>query len=917
MAGRREDERESRSAGPHAARLRRRVDRVRSARPVAVAPAPEPADQAVQDALFGPPAPIRSTAPTAEHARLAQAGGTGGEWRAFGPWLAERVWGTVREDYSADGDAWAWLTHDEARSTAYRWSEDGIAGICDAEQLTCFAFAFWNGRDPVLKERLFGLSNAEGNHGEDVKEEYAYLDATPTASWLSYAYRYPQREFPYADLLAENARRGRGDAEYELADTGALDGCWDIRIDFAKAAPRDIVVRLRATNTGADEATLHVLPTLWCRNTWSWSESARTPRITWEAASQSVVLDHHTLGRLRLTADDRAAVPLFCDNVTNTRMRYADAEGPDHPKDGIGDHVVHGAATVNPDRVGTKAALWSQLVVPAGETKELRLRVHGGSRGGPDDFGAWFDAVMRARSNEADDFHASLLPEGTSAAHAQVVRQAIAGLVWSQVFYHYDVARWLDGDPGQPPPPSERLHARNSQWRHLNAREVILMPDAWEYPWFASWDLAFHTVALAHADPWFASEQLLLLTREWYMKPSGAVPAYEWDFGDANPPVQAWAALRIARLLPPDDAHSFLERVFHKQLLYFTWWVNRVDADGNNVFEGGFLGMDNVGPFDRSHQPPGLGRLEQSDGTAWTAMLCLDLLEIALWLAMRDRAYEDVATKFFEHFAYVASAMEDLWDDEDGFCYDLLLRPDGSRVPMKVRSVAGLVALAAVRPVSKATLDALPAFTSRLEWFVNHQPALGKNARALPDGSRLLSVLGPDRLQRVLVRVLDEGEFLSPHGLRSLSAWHREHPFAVPVPGTAFPPVDYEPGESRSGIFGGNSNWRGPVWFPLNLLVITGLHRYAAALGPAYQVEHPTGSGQHRELDAVAADLAQRLCSLLEPGPDGKVPAAGDRPWPEGWTLFHEYFHGDTGVGLGASHQTGWTASVVDLLLRR
>ena len=836
-----------------------------------------------------------------ERERLADGSGTGGEWRLFGPWLAERAWGTVREDYSPGGDAWDFLPHDAARSTAYRWNEDGIAGICDASQSACVAFAFWNGVDPILKERMFGLTNGQGNHGEDVKEEFFYVDATPTASWLVERYRYPRVEFPYGELVSVNASRGRDEREYEIADTGALEGCWDIEIAWAKAGPHDLVGRVRAVNTGTTAATLHVLPTMWARNTWSWTAGSVKPSIGW--FSGSAVLEHPQLGSYSLSCADAAAVPLFCDNETNVVRRYGSA-------------VVRGLPTVNPELTGTKAALWCQLTVDPGGTGELTLRFTRAADVSPR-LPAVAD-VLALAEREANEFHASLLPPGVDADHARVVRQSLAGLIWGQCFYHYDVARWLDGDPSEPAPPSSRRSGRNRDWRHLNSHDVISMPDAWEYPWFASWDLAFHAVAIAEADPIFAQDQLLLLFREWYSHPSGAVPAYEWDFGDVNPPVQAWAALQVARLSPPETRHSFLQRAFHKLLLQFTWWVNRIDRDGNNLFEGGFLGLDNVGPFDRTHQPPGIGELEQSDGTAWTAMFCLDLLEMALTLALVDPAYEDVATKFFEHFTLVASAMEDsgMWDEEDGFFYDILRRPDGSTVPMRVRSVDGLVALAAVRVISQETLDALPGFAARMKWLLHHQPE--RSACVHPptdDGGHLLSVLPPGRLRRLMSVVLDEDELLSDFGLRSVSKYYAAHPYVVPLPGEPFPPLDYEPGESRSGLFGGNSNWRGPVWFPLNLLVVTGLRRYASYFGSSFELECPTGSGVSLPIGDTARELSRRLVSLFIPGADGRIPAAGDGSWPAGLLQFNEYFHGDTGRGLGASHQTGWTATVLCLLL--
>ena len=881
---------------------------------------------------------------TAEQARLAEGDGTGGDWRRWGPWLAERAWGTVREDYSESGDAWTSLSYEDARSTAYRWNEDGLAGLCDRDQQLCLALSFWNGADPVLKERAFGLTNGEGNHGEDVKEEFWYADATPTASWLSWRMHLPQGRFPYEQLRAENARRGRDVGEYKLADTGALAERWEITLDVAKASPEDLLLRVRVTNVGPAAATLHVLPTLWFRNTWSWGRGGARPEITL-GPDGALVADHPILGQRLLVCDDPHAQPLFCDNETNLTRRYG-VPGPEFPTDGIGDHVITGAPTVNPDPVGTKAAYWCQLTVPVGGTGELRLRL--GRRGDPREVGDPFAATMRLRQDEADAFHAALLPPSATPDAARVVRQAIAGLVWGHCYYGYDVADWLDGDPGEPPPPPARAGGRNADWRHLHAADVISMPDPWEYPWFASWDLAYQAAALAPVDPAAAGDQLLLLLHDRYLSPNGAIPAYEWSFSDVNPPVQAWSALEIASTMPLGPARQlFLRRVLHKLLLTFGWWVNRLDPAGRNLFQGGFLGLDNIGPFDRSHQPPGIGQLEQSDATAWTAMLCLDLAAIAVELAVADPAYEDLAVSFTEHFAYVATALDNsgLWDDEDGFCYDLLRRPDGSSIPLRVRSVAGLVALAAVRVVPAATLARLPRVAARLTLFLDRdreyagcaQPAsawtgvgAGSGAGAGGGGAAggdsgadggggavVLSVLPPDRMRRLLARMLDEGEFLSPHGLRSLSKWHADHPYQIPLPGLPFSPVTYEPAESRSGMYGGNSNWRGPVWLPLNLLAITGIRRLGAVTGDGFQVELPTGSGRWVTLAKAATDLTDRVTGLYLPGPDGRLPAAGARPWPPGLLWFHEYFHGDTGAGLGASHQTGWTAGLVNLLLHR
>lgn len=841
----------------------------------------------------------------------------GVRWRRFGPYLAERAWGTVREDYSADGDAWSYLAHDAARSTAYRWSEDGLAGICDDQQRLCLAWAFWNGADRICKERAFGLANAEGNHGEDVKEQYWYVDATPTASWLVWRYRYPISAFPYDDLVETNARRGRDQPEYELADTGVFDaGFFDIEVQLAKARPDDLVLLLRARNASAADAVLHVLPTLWFRNTWAWRPESVRPTLEAVAGpgGPRITADHPELGRLILRGAGEAT-PLSCDNETNLALRYGVA-GPAFPKDGIGDHVVHGSPTVRLDGTGTRGALWYQLALPAGATGEVRLRL---SPDGADPSHGATEAVLAARRAEADQFF-DALTAGQSPAlspdQARVVRQGLAGLTWSQCFYHYNVRTWLDGDPAQPEPPAARLTGRNHRWRHLDAQDILTMPDAWEYPWFASWDTAFHCVALAHVNPGAAKAQLRLLLREWYSHPSGQLPAYEWNFSDANPPLHAWAALEIYAIDGATDT-AFLERIFHKLLINFTWWVNREDSAGANVFAGGFLGMDNVGAFDRSHPLPGAGDLEQSDGTAWMAMYCLDMLAIALTLAQSDRAYEDIATKFLEHFALISTAMNTsgMWSDVDGCYYDLLRHPDGRVQPLAVRSIAGLVSLAAVRVLPASDLERAPAFADRLAWFRRHRPDLCAGMREDPAGDLLLAVVDPDRLVRLGQHLFDEGQFLSPHGLRSLSAWHRDHPYSAQIDGQALPAVDYEPAESRTGLFGGNSNWRGPVWFPLNSLVIRGLERYGRFPG-APSLEFPTGSGAHIRLTEAAAELSRRLVGLFLPDAGWPPPAAGGDQWPEGLLWFHEYFDGDTGKGLGASHQTGWTAMVADLILR-
>ena len=845
-------------------------------------------------------------------------------WRRWGPYLSERAWGTVREDYSADGNAWDFFPHEHARSRAYRWNEDGLAGICDDRQLLCLALAFWNGRDPILKERAFGLSGPQGNHGEDVKEYWWYLDSTPTHSWMRWRYMYPQAEFPYDRLVNENRRRGRDDPEYELLDTGVFDDgrYWEITADYAKAAPEDLLIRITVRNAGPDTATLHVLPTLWFRNTWSWEAEATQPLIS--PVDGALVADHAELGRRWLSSSGSPAA-LFCDNETNARALF----GPDarqatrYPKDAINDHVAQGADTVNPGRRGTKAALHHRLTVPPGGSATIQLRLRESDPGGAG-VGDDFAEVMATREREADAFYAELTPASASADEALILRQAFAGMLWSKQFFHFDVRRWLEGDPAYPPPPAERLSGRNHEWTHLNNRDVISMPDKWEYPWYAAWDLAFHCVALAHVDPEFAKSQLILLCREWYVHPNGQLPAYEWNFSDVNPPVQAWAALRVHEIAGDDD-FDFLARVLHKLLLNFNWWVNRKDVEGDNLFEGGFLGLDNIGPFDRSKLPVD-GVLEQSDGTAWMAMYCQDLLEMALALSSHDSVYEDLATKFFEHFALIGSALNDkgLWNEQDGFYYDVL-RTGGDAIPLRARSVVGLLPLAAATTIGPETMAALPDFAARVQWFVENLP-LGKVVQHMESpahaGWRMLSIVNEAQLRRLLGAMLDPDEFLSDHGLRGLSRRHLRQPLTIEV-GGATDTLDYEPAESRTGLFGGNSNWRGPVWFPINFLLIETLRVYHRFLGDDFTVEFPTGDGDELNLAEVADELADRLIGIFRKGPDGRRPVLGTYRLPQddpAWhdlIPFHEYFHGDNGAGLGASHQTGWTGLVANLIIGR
>jgi hypothetical protein len=866
---------------------------------------------------------------------LAQADSGEHAWRAWGPYLSERAWGTVREDYSEHGTAWDYFPHDHARSRAYRWNEDGMAGVCDDRQTFCFALALWNGADPILKERMFGLAGDGGNHGEDVKEYWWYQDSTPTHSWMRWRYHYPQAAYPYDDLVAVNGMRGRDEAEYELVDTGVFDDdrYWAVTVDYAKASPTDMCILITAANRGDEPASLHILPTLWFRNTWSWGLPGRDRVPTLMGDGARLVGEHGVLGQVVLQGDGEPTV-LLCENETNTERLWGLPGRSPYPKDGINDHVVTGAATVNPDGEGTKGALHYVCNVPAGGQVEIRLRLTltappPGVRPVPElDLGRDFDDTLAVRQAEADEFFAGLIPAAVPADEAAVARQAIAGLLWGKQFYHFDVQQWLNGDPAAEPPAPGRRYGRNSAWWHMNSFDVISMPDPWEYPWYAAWDLAFHCVTLARVDPGLAKEQLLLLLREWYMHPNGQVPAYEWAFGDVNPPVHAWAALQVFEIDGERD-FDFLARVMHKLLLNFTWWVNRKDTGGNNVFEGGFLGLDNVGPFDRSAALPVAGVLEQSDGTGWMAMYALNLLDMALILAAHDPAYTDVATKFFEHFAYIAAAAYDqgLWDEEDSFFYDVLRLSDGSKVPLKARSVVGLLPLAATTRLSGVTLNRLPELAARLRWFLTNKPEYADiiGARRLAgDGrqQRLLSMVGPDQMVRLLARMLDEDEFLSPYGLRTLSRRHLDAPFAVSLAGQTFT-VGYEPAESTSGLFGGNSNWRGPIWMPTNFLLICALRDYAEFFGDDLLVEYPTRSGVKRTLTDIADDLSSRLISLFVRDDSGRRPIYGacelfqSHPDWKDLIAFPEYFHGDNGAGLGAWHQTGWTALVADLILTR
>jgi hypothetical protein len=842
-------------------------------------------------------------------------------WRTWGPYVSERAWGTVREDYSEWGEAWEYFPHDHARSRTYRWNEDGLAGICDDRQTFCFALALWNGKDPILKERIFGLTGTEGNHGEDAKEYWWYTDSTPTHSWMSWRYHYPQREFPYSELVSANRSRGRDKPEFELIDTGIFDDdrYWAVTAEYAKAGPADMCVLITVANRGPSTETIHVLPTLWFRNTWSWGLPGREDQPELHGAPGVLTGQHKVFGPLTLRGEGSPA-PLLCDNETNAQKLWGLPNRSAYPKDGINDHLISGAATVNPDSRGTKGALHYVLEVPAGESRQIRLRLTQGAPAGE------FEDLMKLRKAEADEYFAGLIPAATPADEAAVARAAVAGLMWNKQFYHFDVARWLDGDPASSPPSPARAHGRNSSWRHMSSFDVISMPDKWEYPWYAAWDLAFHCVAIARVDPQFAKEQMLLLLKDWYLHPNGQIPAYEWAFGDVNPPVHAWAALKVFELDGSRD-YVFLNHVMHKLLLNFTWWVNRKDNDGNNLFEGGFLGLDNIGPFDRSAALPIAGRLEQSDGTGWMAMYALNLLEISLVLATKDPVWADIATKFFEHFAFIANAAGDLWDDKDGFFFDQIRQPDGKSVPLKVRSMVGLLPLCATTTLSSVTLVRIPEISARLRWFLTERPEFAEvlgERRLGRDGQqqRLLSAAGSQRLARVLARLFDPQEFLSPFGLRTVSRAHLSEPFSVRLGQSDFT-IGYEPAESQTGTFGGNSNWRGPIWYPVNYLLIGALRQFGTFYHDDVRFDYPTRSGTKLTLHQIADDLSDRLIALFLPREGGVRPIWTDQPFiasrPDWEPLlaFPEYFHGDTGAALGAWHQTGWTGLVLDLILTR
>ena len=861
------------------------------------------------------------------------------EWKRWGPYLAERQWATVREDYSEGGNCWDYFPHDHARSRAYRWGEDGLLGITDRGCRLCFALALWNEKDPILKERLFGLTGPEGNHGEDVKEQYFYLAATPTYSYAKALYKYPQAEFPYADLVEENRRRGSNETEYELVDTGIFDGnrYFDVFVEYAKNSPNDILVRITVANRGPDDATLHLLPNLWFRNDWSWGHldegSSFKPGIVLEKENR-LSLNQETLGRffLEAGADPAGQFPtaLFTENESNARRLWGTGDGDAFVKDAFHEYVVHGkAGAVNPAKTGTKAALHYVLHVPAGGMQTVSMRLFSEKEAPADPLGPSFGQTFQARESELHEFYSSVSIARLNDAERNVISQASAGLLWSKQFYNYVVEDWLRGDPAGPPSPASRLGGRNHEWSHLHSRDIISMPDKWEYPWFASWDLAFHVIPIAYVDPEYAKQQIVLFLREWYMHPNGQIPAYEFAFGDVNPPVQAWAAWRIYKISAKRGARDrdFLERVFQKLLLNFTWWVNRKDANGENLFSGGFLGLDNIGVFDRSQPLPYGGTLRQADGTAWMAFYCGTMLSMALELAKDhgDRthpAYEDMASKFFEHFVQITDAMNNLggtglWNEEDGFYYDQV-RTDRRVIPLQTRSLVGLLPLIAVEILDEETIRKLPGFYKRFQWFMEHRADLAKNISYCEAGnnSRLLAIPSRERLERVLRYMLDENEFLSPHGLRSVSKFHEAHPYVFSAGGVEHR-VNYDPGESTTHLFGGNSNWRGPVWFPINFLMLEALERYGHFYGDSLQVECPTGSGKRMNLRQVAGELSTRLAGLFLPDAGGFRPCHGGDPrfaadphWRD-LVLFHEYFHGETGRGLGASHQTGWTALVI------
>ncbi|MFN0127304.1 MAG: MGH1-like glycoside hydrolase domain-containing protein [Verrucomicrobiales bacterium] len=873
----------------------------------------------------------------AEEIRLIEDRGRLRNWKRWGPYLSERQWATVREDYSPHGNCWDYFPHDHARSRAYRWGEDGLLGFTDRQCRLCFGLALWNGRDPILKERLFGLTGPEGNHGEDVKECYYYLDSTPTHSYAKALYKYPQAEFPYARLVHENRERGLAGPELELADTGIFDEdrYFDVFAEYAKASPEDTCIRITIANRGPEAATIHVLPTLWFRNTWSWGGgNGATACPSMRMRDTEVIrAEHDSLGAYLFAIDNEPGRPvsvLFTENETNTQRLWSHPNATRFVKDAFHEYVVFAhAEAVNPAQTGTKCAPHFVITIKPGMTHTLRLRLVREEEAPKQFFGKKFDTVFADRKREADEFYAQVARPGMSAEAKRVARQGYAGLLWSKQFYHYVIEGWLRGDPAQPQPPADRLGGRNREWPHLYSQDIISMPDKWEYPWFAAWDLAFHMIPMAQVDPDFAKHQLQLFLREWYMHPNGQIPAYEFAFGDVNPPVHAWAAWRVYKISGKrgERDRAFLESVFQKLLLNFTWWVNRKDAEGNNLFQGGFLGLDNIGVFDRSKPLPTGGFLQQADGTAWMAFYCLTMLSIALELAQENAVYEDLASKFFEHYVHIADAINNLggtglWDDGDGFYYDQL-KLGGQMIPLRTRSLVGLLPLIAVEVLEEEQIKKLPGFAKRMQWFIEHRPDLEKCitfCQACPHHEhRILAIPSRERLERSLRFMLDESEFLSPYGLRSVSRVHKERPYVFRV-GNDEHRVDYTPGEGNTYLFGGNSNWRGPIWFPINYLIIEALERYDHFYGDALKVECPTGSGTMMTLKQVAQELSRRHAGIFLPDEDGIRPCHGEdlrysaNPHWRELALFYEYFHADTGRGCGASHQTGWTSLAVRCL---
>ena len=870
-----------------------------------------------------------------EQKRLEEFGKNGIPWKMWGPYLTERQWGTVREDYSPDGEAWEYVSHDAARSYSYRWGEEGIGGLSDDKQSLCFSVALWNEKDPILKERLYGLTGREGNHGEDVKEYYYYLDSTPTHSYMKMLYKYPQQEFPYQKLIKENRERGKNEPEFELIDTGIFDEdrYFDVFIEYAKASPADILLRITVHNRGPEDSNIQLLPQIWFRNIWSWQSIDTKPQMS-EKNSNTIEIEHPDLGKMYLYCHQESEL-LFCENETNLPKLYHTAKISGYYKDGINDYVVGGVKdAVNPDKRGTKAAVRYRLSISAGKSSQIFLRLSNQVKASPF---LNFEKTFRSRIRDSDKFYGELQNGIQDKDAREVQRQALAGMLWTKQFYYYNVSQWLQGDQVKPKPPAERWQGRNVDWQHLNNSDIISMPDKWEYPWYAAWDSAFHCIPLAMVDPDFAKNQLVMLTREWYMHPNGQIPAYEWEFGDVNPPVHGWAAWRVYKIDQKMNCGKgdieFLERVFHKLLLNFTWWVNRKDEEGHNIFQGGFLGLDNIGVFDRSSELPTGGHIEQSDATSWMAMYCLNLMRIALELALVRPVYQDIAAKFFEHFLYISKAMMDcggqglsLWDDEDKFYYDVLHLPNNEIIPLKIRSMVGLIPLFAVETLEPDMLEKVPEFKARLEWMLTNHPELANLvSRWYEPGlgeRRLLSLLRGHRMKRLLHRMLDESEFLSEYGIRALSKYHQDHPYRFNVNGETYS-VQYQPGESDSGLFGGNSNWRGPVWFPVNYLIIESLQKFHHYYGDDFKIEHPTGSGKYLTILEVANELSQRLCRLFLRDEKGNRAIFANNskfqtdPHFRNYLLFYEYFHGDSGRGVGASHQTGWTGLIAKLLQPR